>query len=115
MSLVWVISYVLKHNISYGGYNQCQKELIQLSIDYFITFGYCIGTSLVTIYFASKELNKKAKHLFYGTLTILNLSIVSAYVIDLLADSIFGTTKVIYVIILTTIISLCIYLFSDKS
>lgn len=114
MSLIWIISYILKHNMSYNNYSEEKIRLIQLTIDYFITFGYCIGTALISIYYGKKEKDKITKHLFYGTITILNLSIVGTYLIDLVFDPIFGTTKVIWAIIITSIISLCVYLFKRK-
>jgi hypothetical protein len=97
---VWIVGYPLKHMV---------HIVTQLTVDYFITFATCIGIALISMYYGKLSENRKEKHLFYGTITILNLSIVITYLIDLAFDSIFGTTKVIFVILTTSIISLCIY------
>ena len=49
LSLVWSVSYYLKH---------INHIVSQLVVDYFITFGYCIGTALITIYYGKKEQDK---------------------------------------------------------
>lgn len=105
LSLVWFVSYYMKH---------VDPVKLQLAVDYFITFGYCIGTALIAFYYGKKETNKKAKFLFYYAIAILNVSIVITYLIDFVVDDFFGTTKVIWSILLTAIFSLCIYLFSYK-
>lgn len=105
LSIVWPLSYYLKH---------INHIVSQLVVDYFITFGYCIGTALITYYYGKKCTNLKKKILFYYAIAILNVSIVATYLIDLVVDSLFGTTKVIWSIIITFIISLCVYLSSRK-
>jgi predicted permease len=100
--------------MKYEGYTDAQKIFIQLAIDYYITFGYCIGTGLLALYYGLKEQDKRKKHLFYYAIVILNFSIVAAYLIDFVTDPLFGTTKVIWAIIFTTILTLCIYLFKVR-
>ncbi len=102
---VWAISYYFKHI----------SDLIhQIVIDYYITFGYCIGTSLIAYYYGKKCKKRRKKILFYYTIAIYNISIVITYLIDFVIDDFFGTKKVIYTILLTTFISLCIYLFKPR-
>jgi len=103
LSLVWVISYFLKYIDPVNN---------QVIVDYFITFGYCLGTALIAYYYGKSEKNINARILFFYTIAILNVLIIFTYLIDFIADDLFGTTKVIFTIITTTIISLCIYFYN---
>ena len=106
LSLVWVVSYFLKHIDPVNN---------QLAVDYFITCGYCIGTALIAYFYGKRETNRKTRILFFYTIAIYNISIVFAYLVDFIADSLFGTTKLIWTIIITTTISLCIYFFKRNN
>lgn len=105
LSIVWPLSYYLKY---------IKSGVPQILVDYIITIGYCIGTALIAYYYGKKCKRFRKKVLFYYSIAILNISIVIAYIIDFAADSFFSTKKVIYTIILTSVISLCIYLFSPR-
>jgi len=106
LSLVWGISYFLKY---------IDPVSNQLAVDYFITFGYCTGTALITYFYGKQEKNRNSKILFFYTIAIYHTSIIIAYLIDFLVDDFFGTTKNIWTIIITTIISLCIYFFKRNN
>jgi len=102
--LAFPISYTLIHFLG-----------LKLIGDYTFIFMICSGVALLSFMQSQNETNRKVKHLFYYAISIFNVSIILMYIIDLMFDSIFGTAKVIWTIIITTIISLCIYLFRDKS
>ena len=110
--LVWIISYYFKHIFI----DVVNIELQQTIIDYFITIGYCAGTAIISFHFYMKE---KAKgeardYLLYFTVMALSLLIIGTYIIDLLFDSFFGTTKVFWSIIITATFSLCTYFLKRK-
>ena len=99
------LNYFLKYNMDLKDYRA----------DYISTFMMCIGLSFIAYYFGKYlAKSKKEKYLFFYPIAIFNLSLVLIYSIDLLIDPIFHTSKVIWSFIITTFITLCIYLFSQK-
>ena len=97
---VWIVSYSLKH---------VYPVFSALFIDYLITFGYCLGTSIIAYYEFKKEKNRWARYMFWNVIIVLGGAIITTYIIDLVFDDLIGTYKVLWSILLTTIGSLCIY------
>jgi len=105
LATVWPISYFFKYE---------WPIFETIVIDYYITIGYCIGMSMLAYDDSKKEKNKWAKHMFYYVITALGLGIVLTYSIDFIIDDLWGTSKLIWSIIIATFISLCFSFYKKR-
>lgn len=105
LAITWIVSYYLKY---------LNPIISQLIVDYYITFSYCIGTSILAYCEFTKESNKWTKYMFWNVITILGGVIVLTYIVDLIIDDLIGTKKIILSALATSFISLCIYLFKQN-
>ena len=104
--LVWPLSYYFKHIQPIF-----DEGLNQLVIDYFITFGYCLGTSLAAYAEFKKEANRWVKYMFWNVIIVMGVAVILTYLIDFVVDDLLETSKLIWSIMIATFVSLCIYYF----
>ena len=109
--LVWPVSYYFKHisPLVVGIITKDGYDLNTLIVDYIITVCYCIGTSIISYCEFKKAQKNWVKYLFWNSITMLGGVIVLTYIIDLCIDRLMGTQKLIYISIISTLLSLCIY------
>ena len=100
--LVWPLSYYFRFIKPFDN---------QLIVDYFITFGYCLGTSILAYSEFKKEVNIWVKYMFWNVIIVMGVAIILTYLIDFIIDDLFETSKLIWSIIIATFVSLCIYYF----